>query len=485
MLIELRKLSFSYRGEAEESLDNISLDIPPGQCLLLCGSSGCGKTSLTRLINGLIPHFFPGNLRGSVCILGKDASERSLAELSDIVGSVFQNPRTQFFNADTDSEIVFGMENQGLPAAAIESRLAEITEELGLQDLRGRSIFELSGGEKQKIAFASSYAVFPKILVLDEPSSNLDNQSILELAALLKRAKQDGMTVLTAEHRIWYLTDIVDRVLFMRKGRIERDLSAKEFGEISEREYRKMGLRSRRMIPERRESGTELSAGGKRFSAEDLSVMAGSVSILKNVDFEAKGGEIIAIVGKNGAGKTTLARVLCGLQSAKGRLLLEGRAVSRKERMKISYMVMQDVGHQLFTESVEEECALGTKRVSRDRIDDALCRMELCEYRKKHPLSLSGGQKQRLVIAVSLLCDKELLVFDEPTSGLDLYGMQKVAALLEELSEQNKLIFVITHDLELIERVCSRLLCLEDGKIVQDRERKDFGKFYGGLKDER
>lgn len=468
-MVEFNSVSFSYTENGTGAVHDISFSVPEGQFILVCGASGCGKTTITRLINGLIPHFFSGNLSGSVRVAGRETSATPIADISDTVGSVFQNPRTQFFNADTDSEIVFGMENRGMPVNDILERLEAVTAELNLQRLRCKNIFELSGGEKQKIAFASAYAAFPKVLVLDEPSSNLDYDSILELARLLKKAKKLGLTIIVSEHRLWYVTDIIDRVLFMKNGRIEKDLSAREFNGLAEKPYSEFGLRARTcIVPESSQEcnmrcemadGTD---GSTVLTAENLSVQIGKHTILNGVSFEVRAGEILAITGKNGSGKTTLARVLCGLQKSCGTVRLNARRLNNRERKNISYMVMQDVGHQLFTDSVQAECTLGIKEANAAQIEHALRAMELNEYKDRHPLALSGGQRQRLAVAVSMICGKQILIFDEPTSGLDLHSMHQVAHLLKELARQNKLVIVITHDYELIEAACTRVINIDN-----------------------
>ena len=467
-MIRLKKLSFTYKDSKLSSLCELDLNIPKGQCILLCGASGCGKTTLTRLINGLIPHFFEGKLSGNVTVNGMNIADTDVADISDSVGTVFQNPRTQFFNTDSDSEIVFGLENRGLKSDELEQKLRQVVKDLHIEDLRGCSIFELSGGEKQKIAFASVYATNPDIFVLDEPSSNLDFQSVLEMKRLIQRIKEQGKTVIIAEHRLWYLTDVADRVVLMKDGQIQSDMSIKGFKKLSIIQIQGMGLRCRDLC----EIKTYTDIGRKfksRLKVEDISVGYRGQAILRDISFIANGGEIVAITGRNGAGKTTLARTICGLvKEEKGHISVNGKRLSKKDRIKKSYMVMQDVGHQLFTDSVEAECRLGTGKINDSCIDETLDILSLNNIKDRHPLSLSGGQKQRLAVAISLLCDKEILIFDEPTSGLDFKSMQEVGALIKKLSIQGKFILVITHDIEFIKTICERVLVLSQCDIAAD-----------------
>ena len=461
-MISFQNVSFTYAERGNGGVLDLNLMIRPGECVLLCGPSGCGKTTVTRLANGLIPHFFHGNLSGQVNVNGMDTRETEIAALSDAVGTVFQNPRTQFFNTDTDSEIVFGLENRGIPREALRSRLDELTEELHLSELRGRNIFELSGGEKQKIAFSSVYASAPDVLVFDEPSSNLDMKAIGELADLIQRAKISGKTILIAEHRI------VDRVVYMQDGRIASDMEASAFKALPEADIRRMGLRVRDLSVSE-SGGVKTIAADGLLSAQKISVRLGGRNVLNDISFQASRGEIIAIAGVNGAGKSTLARMLCGLQkTGSGTVLWAGKPMSRRLRRKKAYMVMQDVGHQLFTDSVSAECALGIKAPNKDEIDCALEKVNLLAYKERHPLSLSGGQMQRLAVVVSDICGKELLVFDEPTSGLDLKSMEEVGTLTRSLATQGKVLLIITHDIEFMMRICTRILFIRDGEIVKD-----------------
>lgn len=482
-MIQFENVSWFYAAGQEGSIHDVSLHIRKGECVLLCGASGCGKTTLTRMISGLIPHFFPGELSGTVQVAGLNPSQTEVAELSDLVGTVFQNPRTQFFNTDTDSELVFGLENRAMPREQMKARLTELTKELHLEDLRGRSIFALSGGEKQKIAFSSVYASSPEILVLDEPSSNLDAAAVRELTGLIARAKETGKTIVIAEHRLVYLADLADRVIFMRNGQIERDMTMEEFRALPATEIAAMGLRCRDLSEVALKEPNIHQFGGN-LTVDHLSVQLGGQEVLKDLSFSAQGGEIIAIAGANGAGKTTLARAICGLQKeTSGSVSVNGKSLPHKKRKQCSYMVMQDVGHQLFTDSVLEECRLGIQSPDEAQIDQALNLLELEPYKDRHPLSLSGGQKQRLAVAVSLICGRDLLIFDEPTSGLDLASMEEVGKLAQELSRCGKLLLIITHDVEFMKNICSRILILSGGRIVADltgEEREDAERLLRG-----
>ena len=479
-MITLNNVFFAYKGTEENSLRDVSLHIPRGQCVLLCGPSGCGKTTLTRLLNGLIPDFFDGDFTGEAEVKGINIAKADILQLSEVVGTVFQNPRTQFFNTDADSEIVFGLENRGLPTEQLASRLEQVTEDLGLRDLRGRSIFELSGGEKQKIAFASVYAAGPEVFVLDEPSSNLDYQSIKELKRLIQKIKTQGKTIVIAEHRIWYLMDIADRVILMGNGQITGDMNISEFNQLAQIRQRKLRCRN---LSEVKAEAAGAAMGKYRFEVTGLSVKLGHKTVLRNISFKAAGGEIIAITGENGAGKTTLARVLCGLeQEETGQIAFDGRTLSGKARREKSYLVMQDVGHQLFTDSVDAECRLGIKKDKEPFIDRTLAALSLAALKDRHPLSLSGGQKQRLAVAVSLLCGKEVLIFDEPTSGLDLSSMEEVGNLIKKLAADHKIILIMTHDIEFIKTICSRVLILSQGEMTGELDGEEKGELEKYLK---
>ena len=484
-MITIRDVSFTYSGSKTDGIRRINLEISKGECILLCGRSGCGKTTLTRLVNGLIPAFYAGTLTGSVCIENQAIAELPLYKIAQRVGSVFQNPRTQFFNIDTDSEIAFGIENKGSPQEQLIQRVRQTAEELHIENLRGRNIFELSGGEKQKIAFASVYAMNPDIYVLDEPSSNLDSESIAAMQSYIRNIKAQGKTVIVAEHRLYYLTEIADRIVYMEKGEVVDIFTPAEFKSLSPETRHRMGLRAQDLSEVRPDCALEnrtASAPDKEAHAsaqeahERLEMELKNVSlyrkkklILQNLSFSARAGEIIAITGANGTGKTTFVRALCGLhKETTGSFLWNRKTLKPKERLKRSYMVMQDVNYQLFAESVEAECSFGLKAVKAESVEEVLDALHLWTLRSRHPLSLSGGQKQRVAVAAGQVSAKPLLVFDEPTSGLDYDSMAQVSALIRSLAA-HRIVFIVTHDYEFICKTCTRVLRFSETKLLSDR----------------
>ncbi len=467
-MIELRGVSFSYSDGAQGGLKDITLSIPDGQCVLLCGRSGCGKTTLTRLVNGLIPHFFPGELRGEVLLDGTRISDLPMYRIAEKVGSVFQNPRTQFFNVDTDGEIAFGLENAAQLPERMRRRVAQTARELRIESLLGRGIFELSGGEKQKIAFASVYAMNPDIYLLDEPSSNLDAAAIGELQERLRRLRAQGRTIVIAEHRLYYLMDVADRVLYLENGRIAGDYTPEQLRALPAAQRWAMGLRAVNLAQEKPPL-RQFERGASALELRGVSLHYRKRPVLEDISVQAAPGEIIALAGRNGAGKTSLSRALCGLhREGAGDYLWNGRPQSARERMKRACMVMQDVNYQLFAESVAAECVFGLKRPNLHLADETLAALGLAALAQRHPATLSGGQKQRLAVAAGVVSGRELLVLDEPTSGLDYDSMVRLAALVQKLAGMGRIIFIVTHDYEFVCRSCMRVLQLEGGRIRSD-----------------
>ena len=388
-------------------------------------------------------------------------------DLSDKIGSVFQNPRSQFFSLDTDSEIVFGMENKGMPYQVMLDRYQQTIRELHIEKLKDRNLFDLSGGQKQTIAFASVYALNPDIFVLDEPSSNLDPEAIQELRRLLLLIKSQGKTIVVSEHRLYFLNGIADRIVLMEHGKLKQSWSARDFALLSTEQIKALGLRSytpaRLELPETMPSRNDTPA----VEVKDLAIgYEKGKPVAQHLNFRVYPGEIVGVVGKNGCGKSTLARTLCGLQKElRGEVLYKNSMVPSKRRIRKAYLVMQDPDYQLFTDSVYQELLLALsdqKDKDEKRIDDILDELNLTTYKERHPMSLSGGQKQRTAIGVAALRDAEVLIFDEPTSGLDYKNMESVAGILSALSKRGKAILVISHDNELLMKICSRVIRMDE-----------------------
>ena len=468
-MITLENLHYTYPGSDRENLTGIDLTVENGSFVLLCGPSGCGKTTLTRVLNGLIPHYYEGTLSGQARLDTSAYRDMSLFAISKKVGSVFQNPKTQFFNVDTTSEMAFGAENHGVAPDEILNRIRDTAAFLGAEPLLDRSIFSLSGGEKQKIACGSTAVMEPETYIFDEPSSNLDSDAARDLRRVMIALKKQGKTIIVAEHRLSYLADLADRVICMRDGSIAKIYTGEEFCALPDAERQKLGLRPLHLaslaklpVPEKKPSEEYWTVENLRFSYPGQRREALHIQELK-----LKKGAVTAVIGHNGAGKTTFLRCLTGLQKHCGGVLRdENNSYPRKQRLKQCFMVMQDVNHQLFTESVLEEVMLSQPAENPAAAEEILRRMDLWQFRDRHPMSLSGGQKQRLAIASAYASEAPVVVFDEPTSGLDLMHMKAVAGVLAELVQTGRTVVVVTHDPELILRCAHQAVQLEKGTIA-------------------
>lgn len=491
--------SFRYAAAGDDyALRDATLTIRQGECVVLCGQSGCGKTTLTRLFNGLVPSFFAGTLTGAQHTCGLAVATTPIDEFTPLVGSMFQNPKTQYFNANTTDELAFACENMGLPADEIRRRVQSVARRFDVTHLLDRSVFHLSGGQKQRIAIAAATVLDPKVVVLDEPTSNLDAAAIDDMRQAIERMKADGLTVIVAEHRLAWLTGVADRYVVCEHGRITHDLSANEFLALPQERIHDWGLRALDLTPYRQRIERKLSDGNLANPADhmpgsetppsestrvDSTAQPASGAVLLRTedlrvgyrkrdafsraipDLELKSGEITGLMGRNGCGKTTLVRTLTGLiKPVSGRILLDERPARPAALTRAGFLVMQDVNYQLFSDSVREELLLGLDETDpqvADRCEQLLSELDLAELADRHPMSLSGGQKQRAAIASAMMCGKRLVVLDEPTSGLDRHHMEQVGTLLRRLAAAGTAVLVVTHDEELAAGWCDRIIDLE------------------------
>lgn len=467
-MIELDNISFAY-GKSP-CLKNVSLKVEKGESIAIIGPSGNGKTSIIRTINGLIPNYFEnGNLKGNVHICGKEAEKLPMWERGKKVGSVFQDPRTQFFSNKVEGEIAFACENYGLSHDSIVSRTRNIMEQLKLQELEDKNLSELSSGERQKVAIASAMVTKAEILIFDEPSANLDTQGIENLKSILEILKDNGTTMVFAEHRIYYLMDIVDRFLYIEEGKIIREYTREEIVKIDLSEQQQLGIRCPNETKIKKLKNISIQQKSKPLIELDkISLSIKGKSIIENCSFAGYSGQIIAVLGTNGAGKTTLAKVISGMyRETKGNIIINGKKSNHKKRNKRVWYSANETQTQFFTNSIEKEILIGIDRSS-EKLENArelLKLFNLYDIRDKHPYALSGGQKQRLSILCGLLSDRDILILDEPSSGLDYRNMEILAGAIKKTADMNKTVLLITHDYELVNACCTHYCDLSEEKV--------------------
>jgi energy-coupling factor transporter ATP-binding protein EcfA2 len=477
-------ITFQYRARPEPAVRNLSFQLRQGELLLVAGTSGCGKTTLIRCINGLIPRSYRGDLNGQVLVHGKDASQMPLSRLSQHVGTVLQDPERQILGAHVFTEVAFGLENLGLPEGEIREQVEETLDYLRISHLQDRETFYLSGGEKQKVSLAGVLAMRPSILLLDEPLASLDPASAQEAMALFRRLADEGISILLVEHRVEDVLGIhPDRVLFMDDGMITYAGPADGLAEVVA--YRQVKLPAPAVIqhaPDVRLPILEpaVSPNGRKplVTFKDVSFAYGTgPDVIKDVDLSIRQGDIVALLGANGAGKTTLVKHAIGLLKPKrGSVVVEGRDTRQLSVAEIAHTlgyVFQSPSHMLYAPSVQEELAFGPENIGYDDetvekgVEEAIASLNLRGLEDYPPLSLSFGQQKRVSIGAILAMRSRILVMDEPTAGQD-YG--NYMAFMDSILQTPgfSAILFITHDLDLAICYANRVILMHEGQIASD-----------------
>ena len=430
---------FSYNQKT--ILENISFSVDKGEFIVITGLSGCGKTSLLRLLNGLIPTLYEGNMTGEIIILDRSISDYKAGEIAKYVGNVFQNPNDQFFSKDVENEVALIGENMGMERCMLYTQVENALKETGIEDLKTKSVRELSGGQKQKVAIASTLVFDSEIILLDEPSANLDYKSTNELGRILEHLKACGKTIIIVEHRLSYLLPLVDRLILLKDGKMEGIFSSKDL--TYEMEYKN----------ELRTFNNNLKAimtapyDNQLVKIEDVYVSNKGYSLPETVNFNLNRGECMALIGDNGIGKTTLAKQLTGLIPLRKGYTSYGKTV--KDRLFNVAISFQNCSNMFFCETVEKEL------IPKDKLKDVqylekvkkyLIKMDLWDKRMLNPHDLSGGEKQRLAVIIALIKESKLVILDEPTAGLDYRRMKLVAEVISE-KIINTPVILITHDI--------------------------------------
>jgi energy-coupling factor transporter ATP-binding protein EcfA2 len=509
-MIRFEHLSYRYPGADSTILQDLSLEIAEGEFLLVMGPSGAGKSTLLRCLNGLVPHFYGGTVSGEVLVDGRDPVALGPRGMADLVGFVLQDPEAQFVVDRVEDELAFALENQGLPPILMRKRVEEALDQINIAHLRHRSVSTLSGGERQRVAIAAVMTLQPRVLVLDEPTSQLDPQAAEEVLDTLVKLNQDlGLTIILSEHRLERVVQYVDRILYLSGigqqpilgeprqvlGRVELTppliTLAKALGwspiPLTIKEGRRFARKAARHRPDGNKA-TEATPPPQRrngpppvsISVKGLGFSYNGHPALQDLSLDVRRGEFVALMGRNGAGKTTLLKQLVGLlRPDQGQVqivapasgeAMDTRKASVEEIIQYVGYVPQNPNALLFNDTVRQELDF-TRRghgLPPGEYEGLLDTLGLTEYANHYPRDLSVGERQRVALASILVAEPQVLLLDEPTRGLDYQQKASLVAFLQRERARGRTIIMATHDVELVANCADRVILLGDGQVVVD-----------------
>lgn len=511
-IVSIKDLHYRYRGQEKPALNGINLEMPRGEFLVIMGPSEAGKSTLAATINGLIPHFYKGKYQGEVCVMGRNAREKSVAEMAEVVGMVFQDFEAQLFSTNVELEVAFGPENFAVEREEIGRRIHENLEYVGLTQFAHRPPSTLSGGQKQKLAIASVLALKPQVLVMDEPTTDLDPISKMGVFEITHRlCKRDDLTLIIIEHETEEAL-FADRVGFIKDGQFldigpmremlrQVDLM-EELGVMPlgiPRFFKMMGATELPLTPEEgvkafqasgwkiKEAAYQEKVAQEKVELEQLEKPViqcrdlefsynPQVQALKGITLDICEGEMVAIVGQNGSGKTTLAKHFNGLlMPTSGSVTVDGLPTIDQGIFKLGQRVgyvFQNPDHQIFSETVFEEVAFSPRlrKMSeaevKQYVTEALQAVDLEGYEKEDPFALTKSGRQRVAVAAVLAAKPDVLILDEPTTGLDYAEQRSMMNMVRRLNESGSTIIFVTHHMWVVAEYAKRVFVMKDGQII-------------------
>lgn len=509
-MIDIRHLTYSYPNKKRPSLEDVTLHIDAGEFVLLAGPSGAGKSTLLRCLNGLTPHFSGGTIAGQITVAGHDVLAAGPQTLSRFVGFVFQDPESQAALDQVEPEIAFALENAAVPPEEMRLRVEEALNLLDLSRLRERPLTDLSGGERQRVAIAAALALRPRILVVDEPTSQLDPQSAEDVLQALVRLNEDlGLTIVLVEHRLERVLRYVDRLIYMEQGRILVDnpagLALAAMPQQQTPPLIRLGLaldwqplpltvkEALRFVPDDYPVAPPAAAAATQstplLAARGLRFSYGRTPVLRDLNIEVAPGEAVALMGRNGSGKSTLLKCLVGLlQPAEGSILLNGQDISRRQVAEICRQVAylpQNPDDLLFADTVAEELAVTLRNhglapgQTAGGFDEpyqpqaVLAQLGLADLADAYPRDLSVGQRQRVALGAVTVTAPLLWLLDEPTRGLDYQAKQDLIAIWRRWQALGAGLLLVTHDVELVAHIAERVVIISQGEIIANGRTAD------------